>query len=105
MLKAWNANKKNNNCIGFLSNEIYIALTHTIQTIPLLIDYCLNFISFDYILLGKFQTDALERRFGHYRQMSGSQYLVSIYDIINSEKKIKIKKLLNLYSKNNGQCL
>ena len=38
----------------------------------------------DYVLTGKFQTDQLESRFGHYRQLSRSNYLVSVADILQS---------------------
>ena len=44
----------------------------------------------DFVLTGKFQTDDLGSRFGHYRQMSGGNRLVSIQEILESEKKIKL---------------
>jgi hypothetical protein len=46
-------------------------------------------------MLGSFQTDVLERRFGKYRRMSGCNYNVSVQQIIVSEKKIKINSLIN----------
>ena len=39
------------------------------------------------------QTDCLERRFPHYRQMSG-RFLVSLSEVISSESIIKMKSLL-----------
>ena len=49
-----------------------------------------------YILTGKFQTDNLEARFGLYRMLSGSNYLVSVIEILQSEKKLKLKGLLKI---------
>ena len=55
-----------------------------------------------YVLLGKFQTDNLESRFENYRQLSGSNYLVSMKEVLQSEKKLKVKSLLNLFSSTKG---
>ena len=52
----------------------------------------------NFVLAGKFQTDDLESRFGHYRQMSGGNRLVSIQEILESKKKIKINSMLKLYA-------
>jgi hypothetical protein len=54
-------------------------------------------------MLGSFQTDVLERRFGKYRRMSGCNYNVSVQQIIVSEKKIKINSLIKLSNNNNLQ--
>jgi hypothetical protein len=52
-------------------------------------------MKFEYVLMGKFQTDKLNR-FGLYRRMSGCNYNVSEAQVLESEKKqnhehIKIK--------------
>lgn len=47
-----------------------------------------------YILTGKFQTDKLESRFGQYRQLSGGNYNISIRQIFECEKKIRIMSVL-----------
>ena len=52
----------------------------------------------DFVLTRKFQTDDLESRFGHYRQMSDRNRLVSIQEILESETKIKINSMLKLYA-------
>ena len=49
-----------------------------------------------YILTGKFQTDNLEAHFGLYRMLSGSNYLVSVIKVLQSEKTLKLKGLLKL---------
>ena len=55
-----------------------------------------------YILTGKFQTDNLEVRFGLYRMLSGSNYLVYVIEVLQSEKKLKLKGLLKLYLASKG---
>ena len=57
---------------------------------------------FKYVLLGKFQTDNLEARFGQYIMLSGSNYLVSVNEVLQSEKKLKVKNLLKLYTSSKG---
>lgn len=56
----------------------------------------------NYILLGKFQTDDLEHRFGKYRQLAGGQYHISIRQLYESEKRLRIQTLLTLNSKTFG---
>ena len=60
------------------------------------LSYCT--IKLKYILLSKFQRDNLEERFGLYRQLSGCNYLVSVQEVFQSERKLKIKGLLRLYT-------
>ena len=55
-----------------------------------------------YVLLGKFQTDNLEARFGQYRMMCGTNYLVTVKEVLQSVKKLKVKSLLKLYSRSKG---
>ena len=55
-----------------------------------------------YVVLGKFHTDNLEARFGQYRMLSGSNYLVSVNEVLQSEKKLKVKNLLKLYTSSKG---
>ena len=49
---------------------------------------------YDCVLTGRLQSDPLERRFSHYRQMSGGRFLVSLQEVIKSESIIKLKSLL-----------
>ena len=41
----------------------------------------------------KFQTGQLERGFGHYRHLSGSNYLVSVADIDKNEGNLEVKEV------------
>src|SRR5664279_3728352 len=81
---------------GRLSNETLFALKHTVITFVDLIEHLLNSLSFVYVLTGKFQTDCLEARFGKYRQLSGTNYHISVQEIKESEKKLKIISLLHV---------
>lgn len=53
-------------------------------------------LRFKYVLLVKFQTDSLEENFGKYRQLSGSQYHVSVRRFYESENKLRLQKVLHL---------
>lgn len=84
---------------GKLSKETSFALHHTSISIVHLCNYLLNKFDIKYIMLGKFQTDPLEGRFGKYRQLSGSNYNVTVTQVLESEKKLKLLSLLHLNSK------
>ena len=77
-------------------------ISHTVSTFVIMIRDLLSNGVLDYVLTGKFQTDQLESRFVHYRQLLGSNYLVSAADILQSEKKLKVKRLLRLYTASKG---
>ena len=75
---------------------------HTVDTLVLLVKDLLDNHKLKYVMLGRFQTDNLEARFGQYRMLSGTNYLVSVKQVIQSEKKMKVKSLLKLYTKSKG---
>lgn len=92
-LKQWQTSEKRG-----LSRETFIASIHMCDTIPLLCDYLINDLKFKYVLTGNFQSDSLEARFGWYRQLSGANYYLSVKQILENERAIKIVSLLK-YSK------
>ena len=55
-------------------------------------------LNFEFVLYGKFQTDHSESRFGLYHQICGGNKLVSVQEIKESERKLKINSLLRLHS-------
>ncbi|XP_077484882.1 uncharacterized protein LOC144094883 [Amblyomma americanum] len=79
---------------GSLTKETHSALRLTCYSLVELSRYCLEELHFKYVLLGKFQTDALEDRFGRYRQLAGSQYHISVRQLYECEKKLRLQKLL-----------
>lgn len=84
---------------GCLTNETLFALKHTVQAFTILIPYLLGEMKLSYVLTGKFQTDCLEARFGSYRRLSGTNYHISVQEVQESEKKLKILSLLKIVSK------
>ena len=100
-LKAWESMCVKNRA-GCLTKETMTALTHTLNTLVMLIQYVMEVLSFQYVLLGKFQTDCLEYRFAQYRRMSGTTFHVSVREIIESEKKLKLMSVLSLRSASLG---
>lgn len=98
-LSAWDSQKIEQRQ-GVLTRETMFALKHTVATMISLSEYLLTTPVcgqlMKYIPLGKFQTDNLEFRFGQYRQMSGANYNVSVTQIMESEKKLKILSIMKV---------
>ena len=74
---------------GKLTKETFTALHHTTYAFLELTKYSLEELKMQYILLGEFQTDPLEARFGQYQQRSGDQYNISIQKVFECEKKLE----------------
>ena len=87
---------------GVLTRETMFALKHTTSTMCCLVEYLLSKLQFRYVLLGKFQTDYLEFRFSQYRQLSGANYNVSVCQIMESEKKLKLFSVMKIVKCGNG---
>ncbi|XP_049964217.1 uncharacterized protein LOC126484667 [Schistocerca serialis cubense] len=79
-----------------LSSDTHLAISHTTHALLEQTKYCTEELNFKYLLPGKVQTDALEARFGKYRTMAGSQYLVSLRQVFEIESKLRIQTLLSL---------
>jgi len=99
-LTAWDSQQINQRQ-GVLSRETMFSLKHTIITMCHLCEYLFtvpvcNGQPMKFVLLGKFQTDNLEFRFGQYRQMSGTNYIVSVSQVMESEKKLKILSIMKV---------
>ena len=83
---------------GKLTSDTQLALTHTVSTTLEIVKSLFTVLNFKYVLLGKFQTDDLEARFGQYRQMSGACYNISFAQVIESEKKLKTLSIIKVFS-------
>ena len=81
---------------GKLTKETFSALKHTTQALLEISHYCLQELGARYVLLGKFQTDSLEARFGQYRQLAGGKYDVSLRQVYECEKKLRLLSVLQL---------
>lgn len=91
-LEAWESLPND----GKLTTETHDAFKFTTYALLEMTSYCVTELNMTYLLPGKVQTDSLEDRFGRYRQLSGSQYHVSLRQIFESEKKLRLLSILDL---------
>jgi hypothetical protein len=75
------------------TRETHLAISHTTNGLLQLSNF-LNELNLTFLLPGRIQTDGLEARFGKYRTMAGSQYLISIRQVFDVESKIRIQNVL-----------
>lgn len=101
-LESWNSISGRN---GKLTKETFTALHHTTYAFLELTKYCIEELKMLYILPGKFQTDHLEARFGQYQQLTGDQYNISIRQVFECEKIIRMQSVLKLNLPFNQQCI
>lgn len=76
---------------GHLTKDTFAALRQSTLVFLELVKYSFQNFEISYILPGKFTTERLEKRFGKYRSLCGCNYNVSFDDVINAEKKIRLK--------------
>ena len=76
-----------------LTSNTSSALILTLRAQTMLIEELLQ-DGYSYVLLGRFQSDPLERRFSQYRQMSGGRFLVSLREVLNSERILACRSLI-----------
>jgi hypothetical protein len=87
-------NKAVNKKKDTLSRETYLAAHQTSGALPELVKCLLQEEDISFILLGQISSDSIERRFGQYRQMAGGNFFISVRQILESEKAIRIKCLV-----------
>ena len=63
---------------------------------PELTKYLLIEKDLDYVLTGNLQSDPIERRFGRYRRSAETNYFISVRQILEAEKCIRIKSLVSV---------
>ena len=78
---------------NLLSAQTSSALQRTLLCQASLIEDHLS-DGFKFVSTARFQSGSIERRFGHYRQMSRRRFLVVLKDVIWSEKILKIESLV-----------
>ena len=49
---------------------------------------------YEFVVMAKFQTDPLEKRFLQYRQMNGGHFLISLREVLQSENALLCRSLL-----------
>ena len=82
-----------------MSAQTSSALIRTLRCQAMLVDELLE-EEYLFVLMGRLQSDPIERRFSQYRQMSGGRFLVSLRDVYNSERILSCRSLIK-----EGQCL
>ncbi len=78
-----------------LTRETFLATSQTTKSLIGVTKYLLTEKTYKYVLLGQLQSDSIEKRFGWYRQLSGGNYFVSVRQIIEAEKSIRLKSLVS----------
>ena len=73
------------------SNETLRALVLMCSTLRLIAIELLEKKGFQFVLLGHLQSDPLEHRFCEYRQRSGSNYFLAVKQVMESERKMKVR--------------
>ena len=64
---------------------------HIIDTLVILVKDLLDDHKLNYVMLGMFQTDNLEAGFSQYRMLSGTNYLVTVIEVIQRNKTMKVQ--------------
>lgn len=77
-----------------LTNDTYQALRQSTVVTPQFIRFLFDKFNPKYFLTAKMQTDQLERRFGKYRTLAGSQYKISMVQLMEVEKKLRDRRVV-----------
>lgn len=94
-LEEW---KKHPKCKG-LTDDTHAAALLTTRSMIAICEYVFaKFPDVKYVLLGKIQSDPIEARFGRYRNLSGCNYNISVAQVMEAEKKIRLHRLLKTNS-------
>lgn len=79
-----------------LSKETFLCAKQTSSSMAELIPYLLNERKLNFVLTAKLQSDQLEGRFGRYRRSAGTNYFISVRQILEAEKAIRIQSLVSI---------
>ena len=76
-----------------LSKKTSDALVQTLRSQVLLVETLLK-EDYAFVMMARLQSDPIERHFSRYRQMSGGRFLVSLREVLSSEKILSLQTLL-----------
>ncbi len=79
------------------TTETTFAWVLTLRSVCAVCEDLFNNYSFSYVLTGKLQSDPIEGRFGCYRQMSGANFFLSIKQLLDAEKKLRVQNKLSSF--------
>ena len=77
-----------------LTQQTSAAFITTLRGQAMLVNELLEEDGYSFVLTARMQSDAVERRFSMYRQMSGGCFLVSLREVMNSERILACRSLL-----------
>ena len=72
-----------------LTKETFLALRQMCKAITGLAKFLIDSRGFSFVLLRKIQSDSIEGRFGHIRQLSGANYFISMRQLLESDRKLR----------------
>lgn len=90
-LRLWQRTASKGKC---LSVETFKAAQQTTLVMPKLGEFLIVEGHLSFVLFGKIQSDPLEKRFGYYRHLGGSNFFISAQQVLNAEKSIRGKCLV-----------
>ena len=82
-----------------LTPQTTTSIRHSCIVLPRIVNYLTGKCGFSYVLSSFLQNDPIEHHFGLYRQMSGSNYNFSICQVLDSERVLKLSKILKIYNR------
>jgi hypothetical protein len=103
-LSVWEGFEKSKRKKNSFTSETFQALQQSTKSITDASIYLLEHRNFKYVLSGKLQSDPLEGRFGWYRQLCGANYSVSLRQVLEAEKTIKLRSLIKFTGKLIWKC-
>lgn len=77
-----------------LTRETFLALRHSCVALADCAAFLIDRLGYNYVLLGNLQSDAIESRFGWFRQLSGANYFISTRQVMESDRKIRALSLV-----------
>ena len=76
-----------------LSRDTFCALLQTVRGLRELANYLLDVYNLPHVLLGKINSDLIDREFVVLRQLAGADFYLSMRQFIEGEKKIRLRNL------------
>ena len=91
--------------LGKLSKQTFTSVKHACIALPEITNHLIQNCGFSYVLSSFLQTDPLEHHFGLYRMMSGSNYHISYLQILETERRLKLSTVLNIFFQQSDSSL
>ena len=80
-----------------LSPQTFKSFIHSCKALLLQLELIWTKYGFKHLLTSRIQNDPLEHHFVLYGQMSGSQYQISYFQILESERRLQLYNILKLF--------